>query len=124
MDVQPRGGFQQGRPLIRRFYTTNIGVSVPLGVLASTNYHPTMATKVQNLIASAEASKDAGLERVLIGLAIRGCGPVLSRKLAERFRTMERLLVFASAYQQLGGMPFKQRWHVAESYAWECLPGA
>jgi hypothetical protein len=62
------------------------------------------------------------MERVLTGLAIRGCGKVTSERLAERFQSMDRLMLFAATYCQLGRYPFALRWELAEAYAWDCMP--
>lgn len=83
-----------------------------------------MATRAELLVQAAQASKDRGLARVLTGLAIRGCGPAMSRQLAERFQSADRLLTFAWAYCWLRerGWSFREAWGGAKAYAWCCWP--
>jgi DNA ligase (NAD+) len=51
-----------------------------------------------NLLAALASAKDAGLARVLYGLAVRDLGSTLAEELATRFGTWDGLLAFARAY--------------------------
>lgn len=81
-------------------------------------------SRVASLLRAAEASKDRGLARVLTGLAIPGCGSVMSHRLAERFQSADRLLCFAEAYVVLRekGYRFRKAWELAEAFCWHKWP--
>ena len=52
---------------------------------------PQLGANALKLLANLEASKQAALWRVLVGLSIRHCGPSASRALATRFGSMEAI---------------------------------
>ena len=51
-----------------------------------------------NIINSIEAAKNRGLDRVLVGLAIRHVGPTTADQIAKYFKNVDELLEFASRY--------------------------